>query len=431
MAIGDELAVVQRKTETFAMTSPEQLFAFLYQWTQVDWNAGRTYLQKKEFQELLRQIAPAYHQVDRLPHWPKLDGHLYLCDFPQGVGGEAVEGLLDFFCFATEADRHLCHALLATLISGMPPGTRPAWVISSPAGRGVGKTTLAAKVAELFGGSIDVSLNEDMGVIKQRLLTPEASGVRVVLADNLKSFKLSSADWEGAITSRYVSGKRMYKGERRRENYFTWILTLNASSLSKDLAQRTITIELDEPKRSGDWEERLSRYIQDRRDEIIRDLLDFFKRPLRPLKRYSRWATWQREILCRFPDAEDIQRIISSRQASADVEDEEAGVVVEHFRESLEALHYYTDREQIFIPSRIASEWMSDALREKLSTIGASRRLAQWISEGTVERIQKNRTNAWGKGFVWFPSEIVPDSPILTDLEERMARYRTDRTDAF
>jgi len=286
-------------------------------------------------------------------------------------------------------------------------------------------------VAELFGGSIDVSLNEDMGVIKQRLLTPEASGVRVVLADNLKSFKLSSADWEGAITSRYVSGKRMYKGERRRENYFTWILTLNASSLSKDLAQRTITIELDEPKRSGDWEERLSRYIQDRRDEIIRDLLDFFKRPLRPLKRYSRWATWQREILCRFPDAEDIQRIISSRQASADVEDEEAGVVVEHFRESLEALHYYTDREQIFIPSRIASEWMSDALREKLSTIGASRRLAQWISEGTVERIQKNRTNAWGKGFVWFPSEIVPDSPILTDLEERMARYRTDRTDAF
>ncbi len=425
---GDLCVVEQSGKSILNLDTAERLFAFLYRWVDVQWNANRRYLGKREALELVRQIAPVYRQFEYFPHFPRIPEHVYLCQFPTGTGGEAVDGFLDFFCFATDADRHLYHALLATLIWGGPAGMRPAWAVTAPAGRGVGKTTLAAKAAEIFGGSIDVSLTEDEDIIKQRLLSPDSQTMRVVLCDNLKSYRASSAAFEALITAPRISGKRLYHGEAQRPNFLNWILTVNAASLSKDLAQRVITIELDEPQRTGDWEECVSRYIADHREEIIGDLLAFYRRPACRLARHTRWATWESEVLCRFLDAEEMQRLIRHRQQAADVENEEASVIEDHLRRCLGDLNYDIDHERIFLPSAIATQWLNEALNERLSTVGASRKLGQLISEGTMNRLARNKTNAWGKGFVWNGEHCDYGESIVTDIEERQDRRRTDRT---
>jgi len=73
----------------------------------------------------------------------------------------------------------------------------------------------------------------------------------VVLLDNLKTFKLSSGELEGLITTDVISGHRFYFGEASRPNTLTFCLTINGASLSKDMSQRVVPVVLDRPDYSG------------------------------------------------------------------------------------------------------------------------------------------------------------------------------------
>jgi len=131
---------------------------------------------------------------------------------------------------ATPVDAALIKAAFCTPFWGGPPGRRPGFFIENDGkdrGQGVGKSTLLHKIAELSGGSIDSKITEEIGALKKRILT--AGSERVIAFDNIKA-KIASADIEGLITSPWISGHRMFSGEGKVPNNFTYIFTANDAS---------------------------------------------------------------------------------------------------------------------------------------------------------------------------------------------------------
>ena len=105
---------------------------------------------------------------------------------------------------------------------GGPAGKRPIIVITSDAGRGVGKSTIPEIISYVCGGHIDVSTGADIEQIKTRMLTPTARTKRMAVIDNVKSLRLSWAEFEAIVTSPVISGKQLYVGEGQRPNLLTW-----------------------------------------------------------------------------------------------------------------------------------------------------------------------------------------------------------------
>ena len=95
-------------------------------------------------------------------------------------------------------------------------------MFTSKKGRGVGKTTIVKHAGRLTSGYFDFSNGEDVATIKKRLLTQEASTKRQVLIDNIKTNKFSWAEAEAMLTASYISGHRLFVGERARPNSLVW-----------------------------------------------------------------------------------------------------------------------------------------------------------------------------------------------------------------
>jgi hypothetical protein len=124
----------------------------------------------------------------------------------------------------------------------------------------------------------------------------------------------------------------MYTGEGDRPNLLTWLITLNGANLSRDLAQRCVIIRIKRPIYSGDWEEQTRAYIDRNRPAILGDLLALLRSQRKPPAKYTRWGLWERDVLSRLPDPHEAQAVILERQAEADVDEEEAGIIEDAFR---------------------------------------------------------------------------------------------------
>ena len=88
------------------------------------------------------------------------------------------------------------------------------------------------------------------------LLSPHGLGVRLVLLDNIKALKFSSADIESMVTAPTIDGHVLHVGHGSRPNYLTYALTANEPMLSTDLASRAIPIEVRPSRKSAAWDER-------------------------------------------------------------------------------------------------------------------------------------------------------------------------------
>src|SRR5262249_45394507 len=97
----------------------------------VEWASGKDMPTKAELLAFLRQTVKEYQAVESLPHWPKLQGHLYVHPSPEGGDGTTLGALLDRFRPATEADRSLMLAAILTAFWGGRPGSRPVFLIES------------------------------------------------------------------------------------------------------------------------------------------------------------------------------------------------------------------------------------------------------------------------------------------------------------
>ena len=411
------------------------LFGWLATYRQVKWLDNKTgFVTKPEFFAELQRSAEPFEAIETLPHEPRLPKTYYTCPDVAPGDGKALAGLVKFFRPDTTVDHELIKAFFVTPGWGGRPGSRPAFVVTSDAGRGVGKTKLAEAVSHLWGGFVDVSAHEDMEVLKSRLLSTEALDRRIGLLDNLKVGSLSWANLEKLITTPTISGKRLYHGEAVRPNTLTWILTLNGLSLSTDLAQRCVIIKLARGDNEASWFENLISYIDAKRHEIIADCIAFLRSPPRAeLTHYSRWASWDQGVLSRLENPTEAQQLIAERQSACDADDDDMDLVEDFFRKQLERLGYDPDRQSIRIPVAIVHRWYAWGTGEKVKVASATRRLKQASDEGQLHRLQPDRSRTYGRCFKWEGENCDVNEPTKNDLTARIheASQTKDGKDAW
>jgi hypothetical protein len=369
----------------------------------LSWAQGPDKVTQAQFAAYLRQTAEDFEAVEPFPHYPPRPRTYYMHPQLRPTGDDALGGLMERFHPATDADRDLLLAMLLTLAWGGEPGQRPAGLITTEdegdalKGRGAGKTTVVRVFGRVFGGLVLVDAKEDMAKIKTRLLSAEGRGKRVLLLDNIKSLKFSWAELEAAITSDVISGHQLYVGEGRRPNTFTWFLTINGASMSRDMAQRTAALKVRRADYSGDWESATAAYVEAHRWEIIGDLIEVLKAPGAQLARFSRWAAWEAGVLSRVGDPGEAQRTVAERQADMDEDENEAAVMREAFVEELRRRRHDPDREAIRIPAAVVAEVVSAVTGEKYARNKASALLGT-LAIPELRRL-KGRTK--GRGWEW------------------------------
>ncbi|MBN2291061.1 MAG: PriCT-2 domain-containing protein [Pirellulales bacterium] len=398
------------------------LFGWLRRRCKIDWTRGGAFVGQAELFAELERTSTKYEAIELLPHEPPVEGVYYRGDAPKPGDGTHFGWLLKRFRPETPIDRDLIQAAFMTVFWGGPVSCRPAFVITSDQGRGAGKTKLAEIIAYLAGGFIDVSAGEDIATLKQRFLSPEGQTKRVAILDNVKSLKLSWAELESLITTPTISGKRMYIGEGQRPNLITWAITLNGVSLATDMAQRSVIIKLVKGENAGGWYEENIRYIDEHRTEIIGDIIGALRSDRFEPASYTRWATWERDILARLPEPDEAQKVILERQEAANTEADEAEIIEDFFAGQLARLDYLPHKVQVRIPTAVAARWYGWAINEKVKTAAASKRLHQMASEKQLRQITADTSRTYGRGFVWTGrhADVVKD-PILNDLTDRLA----------
>jgi hypothetical protein len=308
------------------------------------------------------------------------------------------------------------------------PGCRPAFVVTSDDGRGVGKSKVPETIGYLFGGHVDVSAGEDIEQLKTRMLTPGARTKRIALLDNVKTLRLSWAELEAMITSPIISGRQLYVGEGQRPNLLTWFITLNGVSMATDMAQRSVIIKVVRGKNDGPWWEQTRQFIDQHRGEIIGDIIGALRAEPFPLADFSRWATWEQHVLCRLPEPGDAQRLILDRQGEANCELDEAEIIEEHFSEQLFKLGYDPNTAQVRIPVAVAARWYGWAVGEPTKTAAASKRLHQMAGERQAKRIAPDPSRTYGRGFIWTgPAADVIGGRIENDVTARIAQFMDSR----
>ncbi len=408
------------------LPKPASLFGFLASRARVDWRGGQGFVGREELHAELCRTAPRYDAVEVLSHEPRLPGHYYACtDIGPGTG-EYLDRLLDRFNPAEPIDRDLIMAALMTPFWGGRGGSRPCIVVTSDDGRGIGKSKLVEMIGMVAGGTIDFSTNDDFAGMKTRLLSPDALTKRVALIDNIKSLRLSWAEFEGLVTAPSISGRRLYVGEATRPNVVLWCLTMNGASMCCDMAQRSVPIKLKRPQRSASWEEDTVRLIHDHRPQIIADIISRLRREPFRLARFSRWASWERDVLSRVDDPAEAQKVIAERQGEFDVEDEEARIIEDFIAGQLGQLDYRSDCDTVFLPADVLTRWFNWATGEKKATVAVSRILNQMANEGKLKRIVRSDGRAHGRGFIWVGGDAR--TAMATDLTQRINARRQEKT---
>jgi hypothetical protein len=342
------------------------LFAYLMRECDIRWsnrecvdretNAKRNPATKKEMYEFSSAEAkPQYKSVELLPHYPQIDGVYYAqCELPEPTG-KALDELVSHFNPETEIDRQLMIAALVTPAWGGDCGARPAFVFTSTHGRGVGKTTTASLICDIWGGAPSITEREDWESVRARLLSDEALSQRCVLIDNLKT-RLSRSGLEGAITATTIDGKKMYKGQFSRPNNLTWFITANSPSLSRDLAERSIIIKLGEAQHASDFADWRNEFFKNKRAELISDIIDWLSREKNSKLKSSsldRWSSWQRAILERFPNSNEVAEHYQKRRPEVDCDLEEAEEVAATIRNLIIKNGHDPDFSVVKIPKKI------------------------------------------------------------------------------
>ncbi len=368
----------------------------------------------------LQRNTEGFNAVESLPHEPPLPDHYYACPEPTEGDGQHLAWLLDRFSPSTEIDRDLIQAAIVTLFWGGAGGTRPAFVFTSDSGRGSGKTKAATIIADIANGFMEVSSNEEIGIIKQRLLSEAGRSKRIIMLDNIKSLRFSWAELEALITSPTISGKQLYVGDAERPNMLTWFVTLNGVSMSTDLAQRSCIIKLAKPKFAPTWEEETRAYVREHRTGIIGDIVAFLRSPRATLDACSRWGAWERDIIARLPEPSDAQRVIAERQTECDIEQEESELLEEFFAKKLTEIGYAPDRDRVFVPNDLATQWFNWCHNEKVKTASVSRILRQQIQTKQIHRIVIHRSGKHGRGYEWVGPNWS-DADTEFDIEKRIA----------
>jgi hypothetical protein len=268
----------------------------------------------------------------------------------------------------------------------------------------------------LLGGFIDYMPQERPEDFKTRLLTKDGRGRRLALLDNLKSHRFSSEFLEGLITNSTINGHQMFVGDASRPNFLTWCITVNGASLSKDLAQRCVIVQLARPKYSGTWAEETRAYIDAHRWAIIGDCLAALRAPVARLAKHSRWGAWEDAVLARVAEPKECQKLIAERQDAVDEDQNDYHLVREGIVTALRENGHDPDRQRVLIPSRDLARMVEEATAEKRPVAKAS----AYVKTLEIAELSKS-DRADCNGWVWTPAGASATAPAV--LFRRPARW--------
>lgn len=397
------------------LTSHTGLFSWIGERYPVKWAGGEP--AKKEFYESLRQFGDRYEYATPYPHYPPLPGVLYLREPPAPAATGWLDKLVGRFCPATAVDRELLKAAFVTPAVGLPPGKRPAFVVTSGVdcrpdpqrGRGTGKTSFVQAVGDLYGGTFPLRSAGDPDHVLSDLLSPRAFELRVVELDNLKSHRLSSEFLEALVTRQTIGGHLLYRGHATRPNHLTLFVTVNGPSFSKDLAQRSVVIRLARPVYRAGWAAETERLIRDHRDAIFADIGAFMAPKSRVPGEQFRWEDWACEVVGRLKEPDGVLRAILVRQGAVDADDDAADDVVDLFgrkiRERMKGSN--TACLRVFIPSLVAGQWAAELDRRQ-----SHGQATAYLKALDHPRLRYCRS-ATARGFIWSGMAAPPgERPI-------------------
>lgn len=324
-AVGDQIYWIDRGMIR-RFDKANKLFSWMAEMEiTVDWKAkASNSISREVFFEYLSLKVPRYDSIETIPHHPPIKTVYYeIPPAPEANYLGALTKLLNYFKPATPYDLIYLKAMFLTPMWGGGGGSRPAFVLLGPendteGGRGVGKTTITDVMAYLYGPAVDLSSDNKRDDITKRLLTTASK--RLIRVDNVKD-KIGGESFESLITSKYISGHKMFTGDHLIPNYYTWIITYNMPEFSKDMSQRAIPIRLGRPRKNPMWLKEVTAFVESHRVHILHDCLRILKeRPLCDLDDHIRFAEWSESVLSRCTNKSDITEDILKRQQM--VEDE-------------------------------------------------------------------------------------------------------------
>ena len=188
------------------------------------------------------------------------------------------------------------------------------------------------------------------------------------------------------------------------------------------MAQRCVIVKIGDPIYSDAWEADVDTFIDTNRQAIVADCIGALQAPAVPLARYSRWATWERAVLSRLSEPNEVQRVIADRQGETDVEREDAEIITEFFQGQLTQLGYDTERDVVFIPSPASARWLEWATHERRNVNAAGRVIGQFIDEGRLPRLSRPGGKSHGRGVIFTGEHADVEETTKHDLNERVAK---------
>lgn len=384
----------------------------------VDWAGGPDCVPTAHFFALCGQHAEEFDQLELFPHEPPLPKTYYHHPDPVVGDGTALADLLRRFCPASPTDHDLILAFLLTLFWGGPNGQRPVFVFQASAealqaGRGAGKSTIPGFAATLVGGHLAIGMDEDESEVHRRILGPSGRVKRLALIDNVKTLRFSSRAVEALLTCREISGRQMFVGEGSRPNSLTWCMTFNEPSMSKDMAQRAVVIEVDTPVYEPNWVRSIEAFIEEKRWAIVGDLLAILRQPksLPDTFTYSRWGAWESEVLSRVADPIAGQSVIQARRKSVDDDEEMYSEAQDLIRQAIcdkFGINAKPDEMFVLIPSGVITDKVVKPLHPKHGT--DARQAVKWFVTLKVPHTSKHHTNKPYRGILWRGSKCPADA---------------------
>jgi len=301
----------------------EQLFSWICKSAKIVWKrdcknalAQETLATTKG--ELLQHLSstaePNYDGIEILPHYPVVPNCYYLKTNLPPANGEAWSEFLELLNPESDLDHELLQAAALTPGWGGPPGARPAFIFTSDYGHGVGKTSTAQLICDLWGGYFELTEHESWEQTRRSLTNDETIGRRCILIDNVKS-PMRHSGLESLITATETSGWKLFRGYQKRPNRLTIFVTSNAPELSRDLIDRSVVLHIGQQKRTTGWSERARRFLEERRPQFLADALNILAQPPEcTIEAIDRWSPWQQAILTRFVNGNELaKRIIADR----------------------------------------------------------------------------------------------------------------------
>jgi hypothetical protein len=217
---------------------------------------------------------------------------------------------------------------------------------------------------------------------------------RVVTLDNVKG-RLSNEEIEAAITSTMIEGHMMYKGNARRPNTLTWIVTSNTPNMSTDLAVRSVIIDIGKSKHANTgYREWVRDFCFRHHAELVADCLHELSQP--PKSRISpanadRFGSWAGAILTRFEKGDELAAKIIASRSEVDGEGADMEDLGDYIKLLIDRHPYNPDDCAVRISRRVLTEWLQQRCGVELSSKGITTMLRDGMGNGPLSPLAETK----------------------------------------